>query len=50
MNDEKDVTPTPSPKRAKKAVAADKSEIGGEDVKEEDVKEEEVKEEAVDKA
>ena len=47
MNDEKEVTPSPSPKRTKKA-AAKKSEDADEDVKEEDVKEEDVKEEAVD--
>ena len=48
MNDEKEVTPSPSPKRAKKAAAAKKSEDAGEDVKEEDVKEEDVKEELAD--
>jgi len=48
MNDEKEVTPSPSPKRAKKAVANKKCEdVKEEDVKEEDVKEEDVKEENV---
>ena len=47
MNDEKEVTPSPSPKRAKKAVANKKCEDAEEDVKEEDVKEEDVKEENV---
>jgi len=48
MNDEKEITPTPSSKRQKKVSAAKNGEDADEDVKEEDVKEEDVKEEAVD--